>query len=71
MLTGMGNDGVKELEKLKKLGHKTIAQDQKSSAVYGMPKAALNTGAVEKTTPLEDINTEIFQYINSSDKHNK
>ncbi len=59
MLTGMGKDGAKEMLELKKLGHATIGQDEASCVVYGMPKAALDMGALDKQLPLKSI----FPYI--------
>lgn len=44
-LTGMGRDGAKGLLALRRLGYYTLAQDEQSSAVYGMPQAAMNLGA--------------------------
>jgi len=55
ILTGMGNDGVKGLSELKNSGSITIAQDEKSSVVYGMPKEAFLAGAVKKVLPLNQI----------------
>ncbi|TLX77196.1 chemotaxis response regulator protein-glutamate methylesterase [Labilibacter sediminis] len=55
LLTGMGNDGAKGLFELKESGAKTIAQDEQSSIVYGMPKEAAKIGAVEKVLSLDDI----------------
>ncbi len=55
ILTGMGCDGAKGLLAMRKKGAKTIGQDEKSSVVYGMPKAAFSIGAVEKQLPLVDI----------------
>jgi len=47
IMTGMGKDGAAGLRHLKDIGATTIAQDQKSCVIYGMPKAALDTGAVD------------------------
>ncbi|MEH6413499.1 chemotaxis response regulator protein-glutamate methylesterase [Pseudomonas sp. CGJS7] len=55
LLTGMGRDGAKGLETLRRSGHHTIAQDQASSAVYGMPKAAVERGAAVDVLPLNRI----------------
>ena len=48
LLTGMGRDGAEGLLKLKNLGWLTIAQDEASSIVYGMPKAAVELDAAKK-----------------------
>lgn len=55
ILTGMGKDGVKGLKKIKEKGGYTIAQDEESSVVYGMPKAAFETGAVRQVVSLKQI----------------
>ena len=55
LLTGMGDDGAKGLKSLRDEGHHTIAQDQATSAVYGMPKAAMALGAAVDILPLERI----------------
>jgi len=59
LLTGMGNDGAKGLLKLNEIGAITIAQDEESSAVYGMPKAAVEIGAVDYVVGLKEL-SEIF-----------
>jgi len=55
LLTGMGKDGAKGLKKLRNCGWHTIAQDQASSAVYGMPKAAKELDAAAEILTLGDI----------------
>jgi two-component system chemotaxis response regulator CheB len=63
VLTGIGDDGADGIKKIKELGGLTIAQDQETSTVFGMPKAAIDTGCVDKILPLEDIGhylNEIF-----------
>jgi len=51
----MGTDGAAGMQSLQKLGAYTIAQDEASCAVYGMPKVALERGAVSQVLPLENI----------------
>ncbi len=51
ILTGMGKDGAEGIRHIKEIGGTTIAQDQKSSAIYGMPKAAVDTGAIDYIFP--------------------
>jgi two-component system, chemotaxis family, protein-glutamate methylesterase/glutaminase len=55
ILTGMGKDGTRGLGKIKEQGGFTIAQDEYSSVVYGMPKAAKESGAVKQVVPLREI----------------
>jgi len=55
VLTGMGEDGASGLLALRRAGGHTIAQDEATSAVYGMPKAAERAGAVVELLPLDRI----------------
>jgi len=55
ILTGMGADGADGLLKMKKAGAKTIAQDEKSCVVFGMPREAIERGAVDKVVSLDKI----------------
>ncbi len=55
ILTGMGYDGAKGLLSMRRKGARTIGQDEGSSVVYGMPKAAFEVGAVERQYPLNQI----------------
>jgi len=55
LLTGMGRDGAAGLLAMRGAGHATIAQDEASSAVYGMPRAAADIGAAEKILPIDNI----------------
>ena len=55
LLTGMGRDGAAGLLAMRQAGHATIAQDEATCAVYGMPRAAAELGAAEKILPLDNI----------------
>ncbi len=55
LLTGMGRDGGAGLLELRRSGWRTIAQDERSSVVYGMPRAAAELGAAEEIRPLAEI----------------
>lgn len=55
ILTGMGYDGAKGLLGMRRRGARTIGQDEASSVVYGMPKAAFEVGAVERQLPLSQM----------------
>jgi len=61
LLTGMGKDGAIGLKKLRESGHLTLAQDQATSAVYGMPKAAAALGAATEILPLEAIAARLVE----------
>lgn len=55
ILTGMGSDGAEGMVHMKQAGAKNIAQDEQSCVVFGMPKEAIKTGAVDKVVPLSRI----------------
>ncbi len=63
IMTGMGSDGTKGLEVLKKKGGYVIAQDEKSCVVYGMPKAPIESGLVDLVVPLNKIADEILKSL--------
>ncbi len=67
ILTGMGADGSKGLLKMKKAGAYTIAQDEKSSVVFGMPKEAIRINAAQTVLPLKDICPHIFREVFGND----
>jgi two-component system chemotaxis response regulator CheB len=60
IMTGMGDDGAAGLLEMRKVGARTVAQDEDSCVVYGMPKEAVKRGAVERTLPLGAIAREIM-----------
>jgi two-component system, chemotaxis family, protein-glutamate methylesterase/glutaminase len=59
IMTGMGNDGAAGLLEMRQVGARTVAQDEATCVVYGMPKEAVKCGAVEKSMPLDEISREI------------
>jgi len=59
LLTGMGDDGARGLLALRTAGAHTLAQDEASSTVYGMPRAAHALGAASETLPIEEIGLRI------------
>ena len=63
IMTGMGDDGAAGLLEMLKAGARTVAQDEASCVVYGMPKEAVKRGAVEKSVPLTAIYREILQQL--------
>ncbi|AXA94926.1 chemotaxis response regulator protein-glutamate methylesterase [Massilia sp. YMA4] len=63
IMTGMGDDGAAGLLEMRKAGARTIAQDEESCVVYGMPKEAVKRGGVEKTVALKAIDREILAQL--------
>lgn len=63
LMTGMGADGARGLLNMKNNGAKTIAQDEESSVVFGMPKEAIKLGAVNKVTSLKQIPETILSML--------
>lgn len=63
IMTGMGRDGAAQLAEMRKQGARTLGQDEKSSIVYGMPRAAWELGAVQKQVSLENMAAEMSAVI--------
>jgi two-component system chemotaxis response regulator CheB len=63
IMTGMGRDGVEGLRAIRRAGGVTIAQDEETSAVYGMNRAAVEAGVVDRVVPLERIAAEIVGIV--------
>jgi two-component system chemotaxis response regulator CheB len=61
IMTGMGDDGAKGLLEMKDAGAVTMAQDEASCVVFGMPKEAIKLGAVDKILPLNDITPAVIR----------
>ena len=61
LLTGMGDDGARGLLEMKESGAKTIAQDEKSCVVFGMPREAIALNAADKVLPLPEIAKHLLQ----------
>lgn len=64
ILTGMGADGAQGMLKMKEAGARTIAQDEESCVVFGMPKEAIKLNAVDRIASLGRISSEIIQMVN-------
>jgi two-component system chemotaxis response regulator CheB len=62
LMTGMGDDGAQGLKEMREAGARTIAQDEASCVVFGMPKEAIRLGAVEHVMPLNQIPGAIVTY---------
>jgi two-component system response regulator WspF len=63
LLTGMGRDGAEGLLKLRRQGWKTIAQDEATSVVWGMPRAAIERGAADQVLPLPQVAQGILTFL--------
>lgn len=63
ILTGMGKDGALELKNMKNAGARTIAQDEKTSIVFGMPMEAWKCGAAEELVPLENVTDRLISIL--------
>jgi two-component system chemotaxis response regulator CheB len=61
IMTGMGDDGAKGMLEMKTAGAFSIAQDEQTCVVFGMPHEAIRIGAVDKTLPLEKIAAEVLR----------
>jgi two-component system chemotaxis response regulator CheB len=65
ILTGMGDDGVRGLKMIRDAGGRTIAQDEESSVVFGMPREAVARGAAEEVVSLDRIPARIASLLRS------
>lgn len=63
VLTGMGKDGARGLKEIRARGGHTIAQDQATSVVFGMPGEAIALGAAERVLPLEEIAGQLVKWV--------
>lgn len=64
IMTGMGDDGARGMAEMRAAGGRTLAQDEASSVVFGMPKEAIALGGVEKILALDRIASEIIKLAN-------
>jgi two-component system, chemotaxis family, protein-glutamate methylesterase/glutaminase len=62
IMTGMGDDGARGMKEMHDAGAKTIAQDEQSCVVFGMPKEAIKLGVVDQTMPLNQIASAIVGF---------
>ncbi len=60
-MTGMGDDGAKGMKELKDAGASTIAQDEASSVVFGMPNEAIKLGGADQVLSLNRIAAEVLR----------
>jgi len=69
ILTGMGDDGAKGLKEMYERGCVTVAQDQESCLVFGMPRKAIAMGAAAMVLPLEEIPQAILRFIQEANQN--
>jgi two-component system chemotaxis response regulator CheB len=63
IMTGMGKDGAEGLSHIKSIGGVTFAQDEDTSVIWGMPKAAINTGKVDYVLSPEGIRNKLISQL--------
>jgi two-component system chemotaxis response regulator CheB len=63
LLTGMGSDGALGMQAIRRAGGTTLAEDAASCVVYGMPKAAIELGVVDRVVPLERMATAVVEAV--------
>ncbi len=63
ILTGMGHDGLEGMKEIKAAGGRTVAQNEATCTVYGMPKAVVDAGLADKVVPLSHIAGEVLNMI--------
>lgn len=63
VLTGMGKDGAQGLLEMKKAGSYNLAQNEETCVIFGMPKVAIECGAIDKVMPLDDIASEVLKQM--------
>jgi two-component system chemotaxis response regulator CheB len=68
IMTGMGDDGARSLLEMREAGGYTVAQDEESCVVFGMPKEAIQRGAVMRILPLSRIAADIMAYAGAADQ---
>jgi len=68
ILTGMGTDGAEGLKEMKEAGAITIAQDEKSSVVWGMPGEAVKRGAAEQVLALDKVAARVMELVHAKER---
>ena len=67
LMTGMGSDGAEGLGRIKQSGGRTVAQDKESSAIFGMPRVAIEKGYADRVVPLAEMSALLISAIGRSD----
>jgi two-component system chemotaxis response regulator CheB len=68
ILTGMGNDGADGLVSMRETGARTIAQDESTSVVFGMPRVAFQRGGTDKLVPIHKVASEVMSMLLEKNK---
>lgn len=68
VLTGMGKDGAFGTRCIAEHGGYTLAQDEQSSLIFGMPQEAIKTGLVKKVVPLDEVSSTLIDVLNAMEK---
>jgi two-component system chemotaxis response regulator CheB len=63
ILTGMGADGASGLLAMRQAGARTLAQDEETCVVFGMPREAIRMGAAEQIVPLQEVSAKIMEIL--------
>lgn len=71
IMTGMGSDGARGLLEMKRAGARTIAQDESTSVIFGMPREAIKLGAADEVVPLQEIPSRILAILREMAKKNR
>ena len=69
ILSGMGCDGLEGMRKIRELGGRTIAQDEASAPVFGMPKASIEAGVVDQVLPISAIPAAIVRFVSAAARY--
>ncbi|MFH1029233.1 MAG: chemotaxis protein CheB, partial [Pseudomonadota bacterium] len=68
IMTGMGDDGAAGMLEMHQAGAYTLAQDEESCVVFGMPKEAIARGGVDEVVPLQDMSRRLSVWLSSQGK---
>ena len=68
LMTGMGDDGAEGLGEMKRNGAMTIAQDEESSVIYGMPRAAVERGYATRIVSLDALPNALMAHFRAEDR---
>ncbi len=70
IMTGMGDDGAAGMKEMHDNGAFTLAQDEESCVVFGMPKEAIARGGVDRVVPLPELSSHLFDWLSAQGRRN-